>query len=267
MMAPQSLTLKLDAQVMLIKNIDETLVNGSMGKIIGFIKKESYREDTAGNWIGREPDDDEPEDLSKPADSKKKQHPDVSTKPMPVVSFRVPGGGRRDVIIEMDTFKVELPNGEVQAQRLQVSYVFEHDKTSTHAMSTGTQLPLILAWAMSIHKSQGQSAYTGSANRSRRLIRSFSITALERVKVDLGRVFEKGQGEHANPSWELVDDLRELTISLTAYVALSRATSLDGLQVLGFNQQKVNEIDFDDFGLISDHGASDVYSRSKRIQR
>jgi ATP-dependent DNA helicase PIF1 len=39
-------------------------------------------------------------------------------------------------------------------------------------MLTEAQFPLILSWAMSIHKSQGQT--------------------LERVKIDLGRVFEKG---------------------------------------------------------------------------
>ncbi|CAG8666357.1 13195_t:CDS:2, partial [Acaulospora colombiana] len=49
----------------------------------------------------------------------------------------------------------------------------------------------------SIHKSQGQT--------------------LEKVKIDLGRVFEKGQ----------------------AYVAISRATSLEGLQIIGFQPSKV----------------------------
>lgn len=54
-------------------------------------------------------------------------------------------------------------------------------------------------------------------SRSTRLRSKLKPLALEKVKVDLSKVFEKGQ----------------------AYVALSRATSLEGLQVLGFQSDKV----------------------------
>ena len=75
-------------------------------------------------------------------------------------------------------------------------------------------MPLILAWALSIHKSQGQT--------------------LDRVRVNLRRVFEKGQGLSTLMSRR--DDTGSLLS--TAYVALSRATSLEGLQVLGFQSDK-----------------------------
>ncbi|OBZ73732.1 ATP-dependent DNA helicase PIF1 [Grifola frondosa] len=165
-MAPQRLALKLGAQVMLIKNMDETLVNGTMGKIVDFVDP-SAAPVADDDHSGVKPGSKGPKETKKASSGIR----------WPLVEFLQPGGGRRRVMVQPETWKVELPNGEVQVSR--------------------TQMPLILAWAMSIHKSQGQT--------------------LERVKVDLAKVFEKGQ----------------------AYVALSRATSLDGLQVLNFDPTKV----------------------------
>ncbi|CAK3864288.1 ATP-dependent DNA helicase PIF1 [Lecanosticta acicola] len=177
-LAPELITLKKGAQVMLIKNIDETLVNGSLGRVIGFMderKFDSYNNNEAafsqspGGTIESE----------EGGGSKLRLMAGVSTSMQwPLVRFAIADGTWRDLLCEPETWKVELPNGEVQASRVQV--------------------PLILAWALSIHKAQGQT--------------------LERVKVDLGKVFEKGQ----------------------AYVALSRATSMAGLQVLRFDPRKVN---------------------------
>ena len=184
-MAPEMIHLKKGAQVMLIKNIDESLVNGSLGKIIGFMSEiqfDSYIEDehrfaaTQGGTFKNEaagPGDK--------VDMAKKRIMDnmlgSTSRAWPVVRFTIADGTTRDLLCQPETWKIELPDGEVQASR--------------------SQIPLILAWALSIHKAQGQT--------------------LERVKVDLGKVFEKGQ----------------------AYVALSRATSMQGLQVLRFDAKKV----------------------------
>lgn len=180
MMAPPSLELKKGAQVMLIKNMDETLVNGSLGTIIGFMSESALEvkggldgygsggeaESTAARRIKAFTNE-----LEKSAKSR------GETVEYPMVRFHAVDGTSRDILCVAEDWKVELPTGEIQASR--------------------KQLPLILAWALSIHKAQGQT--------------------LERVKVDLGKVFEKGQ----------------------AYVALSRATTQDGLQVLRFQKDKV----------------------------
>ena len=179
-MAPATIHLKKGAQVMLIKNMEETLVNGSIGRVVAFMDESTfdiYRENE-GDFTAADGDDDSAERARKKL--KALAHKDGAvtvTRKWPLVCFVQPDGTERHLLCQPETWKIELPNGEVQAQRQQV--------------------PLILAWALSIHKAQGQT--------------------LQRVKVDLGRVFEKGQ----------------------AYVALSRATSQAGLQVTRFEPRKV----------------------------
>lgn len=186
-MAPQSITLKKGAQVMLIKNVDEHLVNGSIGRVIAFmdesefdkfrINEDAYSQRADGVFVSQAG-----EEMSKEERAVKRLNQNLNTsRKFPLVRFTTADGSSRDLLCQPENWKVELPNGEVQASR--------------------TQVPLILAWALSIHKAQGQT--------------------LERVKVDLGKVFEKGQ----------------------AYVALSRATSMAGLQVLRFDPKKVNAHD------------------------
>lgn len=174
MMAPPSIELKKGAQVMLIKNMDETLVNGSLGTVDDFMTEASFEIKHGGDVSDVE------------TDAKKRvraftnalvEGSKGSNREYPLVRFHAVDGSQRVILCSPEDWKVELPTGQVQASR--------------------KQLPLILAWALSIHKAQGQT--------------------LERVKVDLGKVFEKGQ----------------------AYVALSRATTQQGLQVLNFHKSKV----------------------------
>ena len=182
-MAPPAITLKKGAQVMLIKNVDDTLVNGSVGKVIAFMDEKTFDiyHDDEEEFQAVETMDLNDEEMTR---SRKKLKQminkdlvgDTSQK-WPLVRFAIADGTSRDLLCQRESWKIELPNGEIQASR--------------------SQVPLILAWALSIHKAQGQT--------------------LERVKVDLGKIFEKGQ----------------------AYVALSRATCQEGLQVLRFDPRKV----------------------------
>lgn len=110
-MAPEVLQLTQDAQVMLIKNCDGELVNGSMGRIVGFVDPSEYTDRTAhearldNTNVNADPSGSTPEE----ADQK-----------WPLVEFVVPGG-KREAMITPETWRVELPSGKVQASRTQAS--------------------------------------------------------------------------------------------------------------------------------------------------
>lgn len=251
-LAPKRLELKIGAQVMNIKNMDSTLVNGSLGKVLAFLDSDTFSflkgpftstkvlDDEDVKKLSENPEleeywSEEDDPTTKPTKQKKREielekdflkaqqehdntesvlsdtvfdffmtdtskmsdriranferkkeivrnlHESARGARLPLVQFFTPSGEARIVLVRPETWAME-------------------DEKDVPLVSR-TQLPLILAWSLSIHKSQGQT--------------------LSKVKVDLKRVFEKGQ----------------------AYVALSRAVSRDGLQILNFDRTKVKAHD------------------------
>lgn len=111
-------------QVMLIKNMDETLVNGTMGKVVRFVDPTAPMELEEEMMMGGKP-------ASKGKDSKAVTSTG-SRQLLPVVEFLQPGGSRRIMTVIADTWKVELPNGEVQVSRTQVRGRRSHRVVMAH---------------------------------------------------------------------------------------------------------------------------------------
>jgi len=139
-LAQESLSLKVGAQVMMIKNTyqKEGIINGSLGIVRDFSTKKSY----------------------------------------PIVEF----SNGKILTINPEEWLVER---------------FDEEKKQVLVDAGMNQIPLVLAWAMTIHKSQG--------------------LTLDKISCDLSDIFTPGQ----------------------AYVALSRARSLEGVFIESINFKKI----------------------------
>lgn len=135
--APTKLEIKVGAQVMLLRNQNGGtggLVNGSIGVVVEYTRKPADNVRTS-------------------VDGKPLPSLNAPNELLPQVKFLLEGGREGEMVVGREEWTMEMPDGEVVARRVQI--------------------PLCLAWSLSIHKAQGQT--------------------LPKVRVDLGRVFEKGK--------------------------------------------------------------------------
>ena len=144
-MAEKDLQLKKGAQVMLVKNVDEVLVNGCVGQVVGF---HGYREvisekragpakttgfvrnvaiETSGGVIGIKGGPSNKENVDSDVETTKGSREEgkslVSQRAeerFPLVEFPTPEGGREAVLVMREEFKVEDSEGRVLARRMQV---------------------------------------------------------------------------------------------------------------------------------------------------
>lgn len=159
------LTLKVGAKVMFIKNNNELGVsNGTMGELVGFTTIKPLKSSNDHSAISDDSesddlevettdiDDEETDETIVAVDGEEQSESTalVSTDRYPVIKLN----NGRQVIAEGEEWVVEDENGEILA-----SY---------------TQIPLTLAWAITIHKSQGMT--------------------LDAAEIDLSKTFELGQG-------------------------------------------------------------------------
>ncbi|KAK8802104.1 hypothetical protein WA158_006499 [Blastocystis sp. Blastoise] len=165
--APETLDLKIGAQVMLLKNLDveRGLVNGMRGVVTRFI---DISESAA---ISSSEDED-------PANSEARDNQSQMNQSLSPSKNSTPAGnrlfvvniGQKNSVTYMPIVKFALPAGETEVAI--ESNAWEIEGGRDKPLAQREQIPIKLAWAMSIHKSQGMS--------------------IDLLEIDLNGVFEKG---------------------------------------------------------------------------
>ncbi|RCK62778.1 ATP-dependent DNA helicase RRM3 [Candida viswanathii] len=204
LMVEKTLRLKENSMVMWLKNREEgTLVNGTTGLILCFCTRKIYFMCIEHfGWI--DPKDDQcitaikliAKRIGQAISFSKEEAVFIESLPMKTQEFVHKGCHMALTEFESDVLPIAVFGTTVLLVEREEFTVETGTGLKTKTLIR-QQLPMILAWAMSIHKAQGQT--------------------LQRLKVNVGKSFAAGQ----------------------VYVAISRATSRDQLEVRNFNPKKV----------------------------
>lgn len=224
---PEELHFKTGAHVLMTRNVNERLLimNGVPGRIRGFAKAQV---DLMKNTVYEIQFEENGDVVYDPAGGP------FTEKKYPWVDFSTSRGSVK-VLVCPYTFKMEDSMG--------------------HCIARRTQVPLVLGWAMSIHRSQGQT--------------------LHRVRVDLAGTFETGEGPSAVLSPYLHCFIFPILLAGTdslpstgqTYVALSRCPSEDGLQILNFSAHKVRHAHVYRLSVLTNLRAGASTSQSGKVER
>ncbi|WVQ76888.1 hypothetical protein IAR50_006562 [Cryptococcus sp. DSM 104548] len=168
-LAPKRLVVKEGAQVMLVKKIGDDLVNGTMGRIVGFDYPQTFRA-AEGKWLGDAEDEGIEDEKERKREGSKRRlkrqaleaEGEGGAQAYPVVRFVYEAKECTvDVLVKPDRIELEDTQGGLKGVRRQV--------------------PLMLSWAMSIHKAQGMTLHSVIVDVSRCFAPGHVYVALSRA--------------------------------------------------------------------------------------